>query len=191
MCRAAAYPAMTDPLDAPSGETVGRVRGVVGLAGLYGGVGVGVLLRLTDGGFAGQVLVPMVVLQVAMAPIAGVAGYVSYRGRPRLVPVVGLATLGGAALTTIGFVVVTVADPSGSDLVSAVGLVCGFLVGFVTSWTTLGFVAGTAARWRRRDTVSWQQLETACLGVIVGGLVVGVTYMFLVDVLSGLGDQLA
>lgn len=179
---------MTGGMSDPSFLRHDRVGLAVGLAFVYGFIGVGVFLELN---FAGRVLEPMVGFQAAMAPIFVFAAVVAAAGRPRLVPVVVLAPLVGAGVVAVGVAMVQLADPSVRELVFVVGGVCGLLVGFVTSWATLGFVAGTVVRWRRRETVSRRTLAGACLGVVCGGLVVAVSYLVLVDFLSGLGDQLA
>jgi hypothetical protein len=179
---------VTGGMSDPSFLRHDRVGLAVGLAFVYGFIGVGVFVKLN---FAGRVLEPMVGFQAAMAPIFVFAAVVAAADRPRLVPVVVIAPLVGAGVVAVGFVMVHSADPSVRDLVEAVVLVCGFLVGFVTSWATLGFVAGTVVRWRHRETVSRRTLAGACLGVVCGGLVVAVSYLVLVDFLSGLGDQLA
>lgn len=180
---------MTDATHGSAARIRARVRLVVALAFLYGVLSMGVLLQLSDGRLGVAVLEPIVVLQVALVPVAGFVGYVTYVGRPALMSVVAVAALGGAAVLTIGLLLVTPADHVNITCAASAGSGCLVLIGFVPSWAILGFGTGTAARWRRRSTVSWRRLAAACVAVIIAGVFIGLTYAVLVESLSNWGDQ--
>lgn len=120
-------------------------------------------------------------LQAATSPVFSGATYLSYKESPRLIgPLAAAPALGGllhgfVALgsTTAGFGLLFVGSATGM-------------------WAVLGYVLGTAVRWRRDYTrVPEDEVVRACGLVAVCGFAVGIAFLFFWGtVVIGLGDTL-
>lgn len=163
---------------------------VVALSVGTGLLGAAIFVELAQLGIRDPIFTEMLVLQAATTPILACAAYVTYIGRPAMVPTVVLASLVGSGALVAAVMVTTEGPISVRAVVEAMGLGAVSVTGFVAAWATLGFVTGTAARWRRRDSVAGREVTVVCFWILAGGVVALVFLSFFASIFSGLGDHL-
>lgn len=174
------------PLNRPTTGPIDRRESLaVALSGLDGAV-VGSLLFVGTTGSPGWVMVW--VFQALLVPVGPAAGYVTARGRPRIVPLLAVVPALAAVVVMMGVYTGTWLEAPIGELVRGAGLVAVVVFAFSGSWAVVGYAAGTAWLWGHRAAIPPRHVLVRCLWVLVGAAAVVGPYWVAVGLALGLGN---